>query len=230
MPEILQHITCCNYTRKELLEWFWTRLISSLQATLDPSECRFPNQSILNSISLDTSSTVSDWSSSSSASSSTTGTSLDSSGSSESTSGSLAGASSSPVYLQPYPPYLELLAASPPLPRRSNDYERINNVRRAALANSGSSNGTATVAKDTNSYTQPITSQKNSVYQQQQRNYHTTPQQTVNRNNQAQHQAATLATNTEILTRLSSTRNSRPMPPIPTEGTRKPPEQKEYFC
>lgn len=230
MPEILQHITCCNYTRKGLLEWFWKRLITSLKATLDPSECRFPNNSILNSISLDTSSSVSDWSSSSSSSSSTTGSSLYSSGSSESTSGSMSGASDGPVYLQPYPPYLELLAASPPLPRRSNDYERINTVQRAALANSGSSNGSAAVEKNANTYTQPITSQKNSVYQQQRRNYQAAPEQTVNRNNQAHHQTATLTTNTEILARLSPTTNSRPVPPIPTERSKKPPEQREYFC
>ena len=38
IPEILQHMSRCDYTRKELIAWFWTRLVQSLKAPLDPEE------------------------------------------------------------------------------------------------------------------------------------------------------------------------------------------------
>ena len=38
IPEILQHMSRCDYTKKETIGWFWTRLVQSLKAPLDPEE------------------------------------------------------------------------------------------------------------------------------------------------------------------------------------------------
>ena len=38
IPEILQHMSRCDYTKKETIGWFWTRLVQSLKTPLDPEE------------------------------------------------------------------------------------------------------------------------------------------------------------------------------------------------
>lgn len=228
IPEILRHVTCCNYTKKNLLEWFWSRLIISLKAPLDPTECKSSNQSDLNSVSLDTSSSVSCWSSSGSSSdsssSSSVGSSVYSSSSmSESSSGSTSDVNRSTDYLQPtpaYPVYLELLANSPPSKRKSNDYERISNVRQATRENNTASGGSATPGQNSSNYTQPITSVL----------YKRTPSPQGNRGDLRQQDISPLARNDQTSQRNSPAVNRRPVPPIPTENPRKATEQKEYFC
>ncbi|KAK7092607.1 myeloid differentiation primary response protein MyD88-like [Littorina saxatilis] len=37
-PNILRHVTMCDYTRGDMTGWFWDRLTKSLQAPLNPSE------------------------------------------------------------------------------------------------------------------------------------------------------------------------------------------------
>lgn len=36
VPDIIRFVTLCDYTKKDLLQWFWTRLASSLKAPLEP--------------------------------------------------------------------------------------------------------------------------------------------------------------------------------------------------
>lgn len=35
VPEIIRFVTLCDYTKKDLIQWFWTRLASSLKAPLE---------------------------------------------------------------------------------------------------------------------------------------------------------------------------------------------------
>ena len=253
IPEILSHITCCNYTRKELLVWFWKRLVSSLKAPLNPSECRSENQAKLNMLNLDTSTSVPGWSragsntgsssvssmgssSMSSMGSSSLGTSGSSSMDTSSYSSESSSASSSDTrsndYIQPtatYPPYLELLSASPPLPRRSNDYERISNVRRAP----GGGNADSNIDDRSSHYTQPITSQDRS---QSPSNPVTRGYQTLQTTGSVQgHVQQNLSPQVPSSVNQSSHNRSpvvyrRPVPPIPTQNTRNQNEGTEYFC
>lgn len=225
IPEILRHVTCCNYTKKNLLEWFWSRLVVSLKAPLDPTECKFSNQSELNILSLDTSSSVSGWSTSGSSlsSSNSTGSSVYSSSStSDSSSGSVSDVNRSNDYLQPtstYPTYLELLANSPPRQRKSNDYERISNVRQARKEKN-TAGASAAPNQDSSNYTQPITSTL----------YNRAPSPQENRSGLKQQNISPLARNDQTSHRNSPAANRRPVPPIPSEKPRKTTEQKEYFC
>lgn len=38
IPDILRHVTICDYTKPDLMEWFWDRLASSIRAPLDPEQ------------------------------------------------------------------------------------------------------------------------------------------------------------------------------------------------
>ena len=38
IPDILRHVTICDYTKPDLMEWFWDRLASSIKAPLDPDQ------------------------------------------------------------------------------------------------------------------------------------------------------------------------------------------------
>ncbi|XP_060586519.1 myeloid differentiation primary response protein MyD88-like [Ruditapes philippinarum] len=243
IPEILRHITCCNYTRKELLEWFWTRLVSSLKAPLNPSECKFRNQTELNTLNLDTSSSVPGWSDSSSSQGSSSLSSVGSSGtsgsSSMSTSTYSSGSSSDTRgndYIQPtatYPPYLELLSASPPLPRRSNDYERISNIRRLQGVDNSASNEVVadTYGQRTAHYTQPIATQDRSQSPSNAANRgYQTLQTSSSADGQTQQNLSPLA-RTDLSSQSSSPGvNRRPVPPIPTQNSCKQNEAREYFC
>lgn len=40
IPQILRHVTLCDYTKQDLMEWFWERLAKSVQAPLDPEHVR----------------------------------------------------------------------------------------------------------------------------------------------------------------------------------------------
>nr|AIZ97751.1 MYD88 [Cyclina sinensis] len=237
IPEIIRHVTCCNYTKKDLREWFWSRLISSLKVPLDPSECKYSNQKDLNRLSLDTSSSVPCWSSSSSGSSSSS--SLDTSSSNSSlvysyssssasdySAGSVSRGNRGNDYLQPtsaYPTYLELFSNSPPQQRKSNNYERISNLRRVT-------NDANEQALSASNYTQPIASQ---VYSKAQEPMSSTY-------NRTQHVTSADRSGPRVQTvsplarysqpqRNSPANNRRPVPPIPSEGSNKEMEQKEYF-
>ncbi|KAH3704561.1 hypothetical protein DPMN_079618 [Dreissena polymorpha] len=148
IPELLRHITCCNYTKKEVLEWFWKRLVNSVKAPLEVQGSRSEesNQSLLRSVSLDTSGSYSDWSSSTSAfSSSSSSSSLTSSQPSSishvpssnlfrpvgppSSSGN--DYSSSPYVSQSsIPEYFEFNPSSPQSQRKANAYEKMSEVMR----------------------------------------------------------------------------------------------------
>ncbi|XP_025080654.1 myeloid differentiation primary response protein MyD88-like isoform X2 [Pomacea canaliculata] len=49
-PNILRHVTMCDFTRGDLTGWFWERLIKSLQAPLNPSEISLSSSSNLSDI------------------------------------------------------------------------------------------------------------------------------------------------------------------------------------
>ena len=49
-PNILRHVTMCDYTRGDLTGWFWDRLIKSLQAPLNPHEITVDNPSSLSGL------------------------------------------------------------------------------------------------------------------------------------------------------------------------------------
>jgi hypothetical protein len=49
-PNILRHVTMCDYTRGDLTGWFWQRLVSSLKAPLKPSEIHIEHPSSLSSL------------------------------------------------------------------------------------------------------------------------------------------------------------------------------------
>jgi len=40
IPQILRHVTLCDYTKQDLMEWFWERLAKSVKAALDPEHPR----------------------------------------------------------------------------------------------------------------------------------------------------------------------------------------------
>ncbi|CAG2247957.1 MYD88 [Mytilus edulis] len=40
IPQILRHVTLCDYTKNDLMEWFWDRLAKSVKAPLDPEPNR----------------------------------------------------------------------------------------------------------------------------------------------------------------------------------------------
>ena len=42
-PNILRHVTTCDYTRGDMTGWFWERLTKSLQAPLNPLHNHFDN-------------------------------------------------------------------------------------------------------------------------------------------------------------------------------------------
>lgn len=46
-PNILRHVTMCDYTRGDLTGWFWERLYRSLQAPLNPHEITIQNPGCL---------------------------------------------------------------------------------------------------------------------------------------------------------------------------------------
>lgn len=41
IPQILRHVTLCDYTKNDLMEWFWDRLAKSIKAPLDPESNRY---------------------------------------------------------------------------------------------------------------------------------------------------------------------------------------------
>ena len=41
MPNILRHVTICDYSRKDISTWFWNRLVKSLQAPLETEHTSF---------------------------------------------------------------------------------------------------------------------------------------------------------------------------------------------
>ena len=49
-PNILRHVTMCDYTRGDMTGWFWERLIKSLQAPLNPQDICIDNPSSLSSL------------------------------------------------------------------------------------------------------------------------------------------------------------------------------------
>lgn len=58
IPQILRHVTLCDYTKQDLMEWFWERLAKSVKAPLDPE---YPRQNFESSspISISSSSSAS---------------------------------------------------------------------------------------------------------------------------------------------------------------------------
>jgi hypothetical protein len=40
IPQILRHVTLCDYTKQHPMEWFWVRLVNSVKAPLDPEHPR----------------------------------------------------------------------------------------------------------------------------------------------------------------------------------------------
>ena len=133
VPEILRHVTCCDYTRKDVIEWFWRRLICSLKADLDlgSNMATYDDPAKLERLNFDTSMEI-NWSdienSTASLSSSSSWTML-SSESSASGSDSNAACITSGSRLQSSTSSLR----QPPESKSSNsqDYEKIGNVSRS---------------------------------------------------------------------------------------------------
>lgn len=119
VPELLRYITSCNYTKREVLEWFWKRLVTSVKAPLDVKERHSSNQ--LSSLNLDTSMKTYHWSGSSS---------------SFMVSGQLSSSSSSPRLSSSNTDnaqatnhqYLEFPPASPRSQRKFNEYQQMGNL------------------------------------------------------------------------------------------------------
>ncbi|KAL3836671.1 hypothetical protein ACJMK2_022093 [Sinanodonta woodiana] len=55
VPQILRFVTLCDYTKQDLLEWFWKRLAQALKAPLDPESCQFDRPQDLFSLNFDVS-------------------------------------------------------------------------------------------------------------------------------------------------------------------------------
>lgn len=115
---------------------------------------------------------------------------------------------SDPDYLQPaeIPPYLELLSASPELPRKSNDYERISNIRR-----------------DRNHPASPNTRQEELTQSNSARD-------TVTSCKSLTPTSGSTSRKSLHSSGISPAINRRPVPPIPQQGTTLQSERKEYFC
>ncbi|KAL4228583.1 Myeloid differentiation primary response protein MyD88 [Mactra antiquata] len=212
IPEILRHITCCNYTKKTLIDWFWNRLVKSLKANLNPSECKSSNTAKLSEIKLDTSSQVPGWSTYSSTYSSTSDSTYNSSTGSSvgySRASDNGTTSSESDYLRPadVPPYLELLADSPELPRKSNNYERLSNIQRERKKPEAQGN----------------TQVKGMVLYEGNEN-DTRSASSLSPN------SGTSGRDSQKSNRISPNIRRRPVPPIPTEKPKQESEPKEYFC
>ena len=65
-PNILRHVTMCDYTRGDMTGWFWERLIKSLQAPLNPLDICNDNPSSLSNLEMSIESKSAAFSSSSS--------------------------------------------------------------------------------------------------------------------------------------------------------------------
>jgi len=131
VPEILRYITCCNYIKLEVREWFWPRLAKSVAAPLDPKE-RFSNKnSLLSSVNLDTSLRL-DWENSTSSSylSMMSQSSNQSSMSSNQSSMSSNQSSMASTDYTANHDYLDFPPASPNSERKSNDYIRASKLQK----------------------------------------------------------------------------------------------------
>lgn len=121
VPELLRYITSCNYTKREVLEWFWKRLVTSVKAPLDVKERHSNNQ--LSSLNLDTSMKISHWSGSSPSSSMASGQLSSSSSSSPRLSSSNTENAQATNHQ-----YLEFPPASPRSQRKFNEYQQMANL------------------------------------------------------------------------------------------------------
>lgn len=121
IPELLRFITCCNYTKMEVREWFWNRLISSVKVPIDSREARAQRNSQLHSVNLDTSMRL-EWSGSSSSSMTSQMTSATSLSSNQS---SLSGSDNTQATGHDY---LDFPPASPTTQRKFNDYQKMSKL------------------------------------------------------------------------------------------------------